>query len=144
MVEKECLNIVLGYLSWIDNTSVTATKLSYFYLFDQSSEWDMTLIFIGIVAAVMWLICSIIYVAAFFYEYHQTKEVDFTTEKEFHSVEDEEGRAAVVPTEYKSSDVSVESSSVEYVGDTEAGPNIPDPAPEEIKPQQRRFSEVSV
>jgi len=41
--------------------------LSYMYLFDDTSDWDISLTIVAIFAAVCWLHCSMIYIAAYFY-----------------------------------------------------------------------------
>ena len=51
-------------------------QLSYFYVFDEASEWDLILIGIGIAAACMWVVCSLIYAWAFFHEYQNSRRAE--------------------------------------------------------------------
>ena len=55
-------------------------QLSYFDVFDNTADWDVSLMIVSIVGAVLWLHCSLIYMGEFFYEYHGTKENAATVE----------------------------------------------------------------
>jgi len=57
---------VLGDLEFIVGAFVDVI-LSYIYLFDNTADWDFSLMIASIVAAVLWLHCSLIYMGSFFY-----------------------------------------------------------------------------
>lgn len=43
-------------------------QLSYFFIFDHTVDWDVSLMIVYVAAMTLWLHCSLIYMAAFFYE----------------------------------------------------------------------------
>ena len=59
-----------------------SNQLSYFFLFDDTADWDLSLAITSIAAAVLWLLCSLIYIVAFFYEYHEAKNEECHREEE--------------------------------------------------------------
>ena len=58
--------LMLGDLEFVVGALLDVI-LSYMYLFDDTSDWDVSLTIVAIFAAVCWLHCSIIYIAAYFY-----------------------------------------------------------------------------
>eukprot|EP00585_Thalassiosira_rotula_P010783 CAMPEP_0196136300 /NCGR_PEP_ID=MMETSP0910-20130528/4651_1 /TAXON_ID=49265 /ORGANISM="Thalassiosira rotula, Strain GSO102" /LENGTH=1111 /DNA_ID=CAMNT_0041396565 /DNA_START=109 /DNA_END=3444 /DNA_ORIENTATION=+ len=59
-------SIMIGDATWVLG-SLLDVILSYFYLLDDTSDWDVSLVVLAIIAAVGWLICSIIYLGIFAY-----------------------------------------------------------------------------
>ena len=61
-------------------------KLSYFYLFDDTSDWDTGLAITWVFSAVLWLNTGLIYLGVFFYEndgtYDENKLGQFDTTRE--------------------------------------------------------------
>ncbi len=71
-------------------------------MLDETADWDMTLAITGIIAATMWLVCALIYMWAFFYEYKHSRDEDRI--KEYEELPDdaqEEEEILQVPMESK-------------------------------------------
>ena len=51
--------------------------LSFFYLFDNTADWDTSLMIVGIFAAVLWLHCSLIYLGGFTYSFFKKESFDW-------------------------------------------------------------------
>ena len=49
-------------------------KLSYFYLFDDTADWDTGLAITWVFSAVLWLNTGLIYLGVFLYEYDATDD----------------------------------------------------------------------
>ena len=51
-------------------------QLSYFFIFDHTVGWDVSLMIVYVAAMTLWLHCSLIYMAAFFYELSVIKKME--------------------------------------------------------------------
>jgi hypothetical protein len=49
-------------------------KLSYFYLLDNTADWDTVIAATWVLGAVLWQSCSLIYLAVFVYETIEEKK----------------------------------------------------------------------
>jgi hypothetical protein len=49
--------------------SYSLSKLEFSYVFDTTIDWDTSMMVFGIVAALLWLLCSLMYIWAFFYDF---------------------------------------------------------------------------
>ena len=49
-------------------------KLSYFYLFDDTADWDTGLAVAWVFSTVLWLHCSLIYLCIFLYDIFETDD----------------------------------------------------------------------
>ena len=59
----KCFNVV--YIFTLHQFSI---KLSYFYLFDDTADWDTALAITWVFSAALWLHCSLIYLSIFCYD----------------------------------------------------------------------------
>lgn len=66
-------------------------QLSYIWIFDDTADWNTGLAITSIVASCMWLVCALIYLWAFFYEYKRRNEEDYEYES------DDDNHDVVVP-----------------------------------------------
>eukprot|EP00984_Skeletonema_dohrnii_P010708 scaffold4199_cov110-Skeletonema_dohrnii-CCMP3373.AAC.1 len=83
--------------------------LAFYYAFDTTIDWDTSMMVFGIVvAALLWLLCSLIYVWAFFYEFITNKKV---LEQEGNgnagNVDSETGHSPLPPSESEDEDIVV-------------------------------------
>jgi len=126
--------------------------MSYLFFFDDTSDWDTNLSLVSIAASVLWLLCSLIYIAVFFYEYFYDSDddSDLTNEKELHSSDEEvdvvvpdttdgsDNRRDIDRTEEESTRCSPENSTDDMLGHGAASSEL-----EGSKPV-RRGSEISL
>lgn len=49
-------------------------QLSYFWILDETADWDWTLNGIEVIAATLWLVCALIYISATIFQYYCSAE----------------------------------------------------------------------
>jgi len=80
--------------------------LAFYYAFDTTIDWDTSMMVFGIVAALLWLLCSLIYVWAFFNEFLTNKKV-LEQEGNTGNVDSETGHSPLPPSESEDEDIVV-------------------------------------